>query len=142
MSTDVTWLAVLVWIFIILFFVYVVLYLSNGVRLQDREFIEQRLIAKSNILKSQRRTAVDSAFPREKLFDRLQERYAAQDPIDMARLLEGNTYLEKVVSNENPSGTFLPYYVPEQIRDELRRNYPGVPLGEALQQKLQILERP
>jgi hypothetical protein len=141
MSSDVTWLAVVVWIFIILFFLYAVVYLSNGVRLQDREFIEQRLVAKTNMLKSQRKTVLDDAFPRSYLFTRLQERYAAQDPVDMARLLEGNEYLEKVINNENPSGTFLPYYAPEQIRDELQKGYPGVPLGEALQQKLQQLSQ-
>ena len=141
MASDATWLAVVVWIFIALFIVYVVFYISRrGEYLQDREFIQQQLLQQANALKGERINGLQNMFPKKYLLDKLKARYTGKDPVEFARLLESEDYLSKVANNENPLGQFLPYYAPEQIRDELKVQFPGASLKDALQQKLAELD--
>lgn len=142
MSSDATWLAAVVWIFIILFFFYVIFYVAyRGERLADREFIQEQLLEKADILKRVRDRRIGTQFKKERLFNRLKGQYAKADPIELAALLEDSDYLDRVVRNENPDGRFLPFYAPEQIRDELRKDAgPGQSIRDVLQQKLAELQ--
>lgn len=141
MASDATWLAAVVWIFIALFVIYVVFYISQrGEYLQDREFIEQQLLEQARALKATRNNGLQNMFPRRRLLEKLKTQYEGRDPIEFARLLESDEYLRKVANNENPMSQFLPYYAPEQLRDELKVDFPGVPLQDALSQKLAQLD--
>lgn len=141
MATSTTWVAVTIWVLIALFILYVFLYQRTGVGIQDREFIAERLGAQTIAVRNARASAISKAFPRTRLQEKLLQAYGRENPVEIANVLEGPGWLERVANNEDPESRFLPRNAPEVIRDFLDTNYPDAQsLPEALGDAIAQLE--